>query len=63
MSKHVACKNDRRDAHKVSMGKPEAKKQLRRPRRRRKDKMKMGLQEVEWGGMDWIDLAQSRACG
>ena len=22
--------------------------------------IKMDLQEVEWGGMDWIDLAQDR---
>jgi hypothetical protein len=24
------------------------------------DNMKMDLQEVGWGGMDWIDLAQGR---
>ena len=24
------------------------------------DNTKMGLQEVGWGGMDWIDLAQDR---
>ena len=69
MSKHVACMNDRRDAHKVSMGKPEAKKQLRRPKRRREDKMKMGLQEVDgeaWTGLIWLrvgHVADACECG
>jgi hypothetical protein len=33
---------------------------LGRPRHRREDNIKMNLQEVEWGGMDWIDLAQDK---
>ena len=40
--------------------KPEGKKPLGRPRRRREDKIRMDIQEVEWRGMDWIDLAQNR---
>ena len=32
--------------------------QLGRPRFTRKDNIKMDLQEVGWGGMDWINLAQ-----
>jgi hypothetical protein len=31
-----------------------------RPRGRRKNNIKMNLQEVGFGGMDWIDLAQDR---
>jgi hypothetical protein len=31
-----------------------------RPRRRWEDNNKMDLQEVEWGGMGWIDVAQNR---
>ena len=31
---------------------------LGRPSRRREDNIKTDLQEVEWGGMNWIDLAQ-----
>ena len=40
------------------LGKPEGKRQLERPRRRREDNIKMDLQEVEGGGMDWIELAK-----
>jgi hypothetical protein len=31
-----------------------------RPRRRWEDNIKIDLQEVGWGDMDWIDLAQDR---
>ena len=41
-------------------GKTEGKKPLRRPRRRWEDNIKMDLQEVGCGGMDWIELAQDR---
>jgi len=43
----------------VSVGKPEGKNPLSRPKRRREDTIKMDLQEVDVG-MDWIDLAQDR---
>jgi hypothetical protein len=33
---------------------------LGRPRRRWEDNIKMGLQEVGYEGMDWIELAQDR---
>ena len=36
------------------------KRPLGRPRRRRKDNIKMDLLEVGCRGMDWIDLAQDR---
>jgi hypothetical protein len=36
------------------------KRPLGRPRHRWEDNIKMDLQDVEWGGMDWIDLAQDR---
>jgi hypothetical protein len=40
------------------MVRPEGRRPLGRPRRRWEDNIKMDLQEVGWGGMDWIDLAQ-----
>jgi hypothetical protein len=33
---------------------------LGRPRHRWEYNIKMNLQEIGWGGMDWIDLAQDR---
>ena len=40
-------------------GKLRDRKQLGRPRSRREDNIKMDLQEVECGRMDWIELAQN----
>jgi hypothetical protein len=42
------------------VGKPEEKRLLGRPRHRWVNNIKMDLREIEWGGMDWIDLAQDR---
>jgi len=42
------------------VGKPEGKRPLGRPRRKWEDNIKMDLQEVVCGDMDWIELAQDR---
>jgi len=42
------------------MGKPEGKRPLRRPRHRWEDNIKMTLQGVGCGVMDWIELPQDR---
>jgi len=42
------------------VGKPEGKRPLGRPRHRWEDNIKMDLQELGLGGMDWIELAQYR---
>jgi len=39
---------------------PVGKRSLGRPRRRWEDNIKMDLQEVGYGGMDWIELDQDR---
>jgi hypothetical protein len=51
---------ERRGAYRALVGKPEGRRPLGRPRRRWEGNIKMDLQEVGWGGMDWIDLAQDR---
>jgi hypothetical protein len=44
----------------VLVGKPEGKRPMGRPRRRWENNIKMDLQEVGCGGMNWIELAQDR---
>ena len=51
---------ERRGVHIALLGKPGGKKPLGRSRRRREDNIKLDLQEVGGGGMDWIDLAHDR---
>jgi len=51
---------ERRYVYSVLMGKPEGKRPLGRPKRRWDDNIKLDLQEVGCGSMDWIELAQVR---
>jgi len=51
---------ERRGVYRVLVWKPEGKRPLGKPRRRWKDNIKIDLQEVGCGGMDWIELAQYR---
>jgi hypothetical protein len=49
-----------RGAYRILVGRPEGRRPLGRPRRRWEDNIKMDLQEVGLGSMDWIDVAQDR---
>ena len=49
---------EKRCVYRVMMGKPEDRRPFGRPRRRQEDDIKMDMQDVGQGGMDWIDLAQ-----
>ena len=57
---HVARMGEERAVYRVLVGKPEGKIPLGRPRRRWVDNIRMDLQEVGCGYMDWIGLAQDR---
>ena len=57
---HVARMGERRGVYRVLVGKPEGRRPLGRPRRRWEDNIKIDLQEVGCGGMDWIHLAHDR---
>ena len=57
---HVARMGDRGGVFRVLVGKPERKRPFGRPRLRWKDNIKMDLQEVGCGVMDWMELAQDR---
>jgi hypothetical protein len=56
----VARTGEKRGAYRVLVGKPEGKRPLGRPRRRWVDNIRMDLQEVGCGYVDWIGLAQDR---
>jgi hypothetical protein len=51
---------ERRGVYNVLVGKTEGKKQLGRPGRRWEDNIKMDLQEVDGGSLDWIEMVQDR---
>jgi len=49
---------ERRGVYRVLVGKPEGKRQLGKPRSRWEENIKMDIQELGCGGIDWIELAK-----
>jgi hypothetical protein len=60
---HVVRMVEEKGAYRVLVGRPEGRRPLGRPRRSWEDNIIMDLQAVEWGYMDWIDMAQDRTGG
>jgi hypothetical protein len=60
MGRACSTNGGKRNAYRISVGKPEGKRPLGRPRRRWEDNINMDFREIGWCGMDWIDLAQDR---
>jgi hypothetical protein len=58
--REVGAMGETRNAYRILVGKPEGKRPLGRPRSRLVDNIKIDLREIEWDGMDWVDLAQDR---
>jgi len=59
-AQHVTRMVEEREVYRVLVGKPEGKRPLGRARCRWVDNIRMDLQEVGCGYMDWIGLAQDR---
>jgi hypothetical protein len=55
---HVARMVEKRTAYKLLVGKPICKRTL--GRRWWVDNIKMDVAKIDWGGVDWIGLAQKR---
>jgi hypothetical protein len=55
-ARHVARVGEKKNAHRLLVGKPDGKRPLRRARRRWLDNIRMDLGEVGWGDVDWIGL-------
>ena len=56
----MAHMDEKRRVYRILVRKPEGKRTLGRPRHRWVDNIRMDLQEVGCGCMDWIGLAQDR---
>jgi hypothetical protein len=56
MGRACSTNGETRNVYRILVGNPEGKRPLGRPRRRLVD----NIQEIEWDGMDWIDLTQDR---
>jgi hypothetical protein len=54
---HVKPMGWERNTNRILVRKPKGKRPLGRSRRRWENNIKIGLREIGWGGMDWIDLA------
>jgi hypothetical protein len=57
---HVARMGEKGNAYRLMVGKPEGKRPLGRPRCRWVDNIRMDLEEIGWGNVDWIVLAKDR---
>jgi hypothetical protein len=57
---HVARMGDGRDVYRVLVGRPEGKRPLGRPRRRREDNIKLDLREIGIDVSNWIQVVQDR---
>jgi len=49
-----------RGVYRILVGKPEGKRPLGRPRPRWEENIKINLEDLGYGGVDWIELAQDR---
>jgi hypothetical protein len=58
MGRACSMNGEKNMAYRILVGKPEGKRPLGRRRCRWVDNIKRDLKEIEWDGMDWIELAQ-----
>jgi hypothetical protein len=57
---HVARMGRKKYAYRLLMGKPKGKRSLGRPRRRWVNNIKIDVEEMEWGSVDWVGVARDR---
>jgi hypothetical protein len=58
MDTPCSTKRDKRNAHRILVGKREGKRLLGRLRCRWEDGINIDLRGIVWGDMDWVDLIQ-----
>jgi hypothetical protein len=60
MGRACSTNEEKRNAYRILVRKPEERRPLGRPRRRWADESKMDLRKIGWRDMEWIDLAHDR---
>jgi hypothetical protein len=60
LADHVASMRQMKKVYKILVRKPKGKRPSGRPRLRWEDNIRMGLRELGWEGVDWINLALDR---
>jgi hypothetical protein len=60
MDAPCSTNGEKRNTYRLLVGKPQGKRPLERPRCRWVDNIRMDLEEVGWGDVDWIGLAKDR---
>jgi len=60
---HVVRMGEERGVYRVLLGKPEGRRSQGRPRRRWVYNIRMDLQEVDWAGPGWRQVADACECG
>jgi hypothetical protein len=60
---HIARMEQKGNAYRILVGKPEEKIPLGRARCKCLAHIKIDLKEIEWNGMDWINLAEGTKSG
>jgi hypothetical protein len=60
MGRACSANREKRNAYRTLVRKSEGERPLERPIHRWVDNIKIDVSEIEWDGMDWIDLAQDR---
>jgi hypothetical protein len=60
MGRECSTDGENMNAYRLLVGKQEGKGPLGRPRCRWVDNIKMDFEEIGWGDVDWICLAQDR---
>jgi hypothetical protein len=60
MDRTCSTYREKSNSYRIMLGKLEVNRPLGRPRSKWEDDIKMDHEEIEWGGMDWIDLAHIR---
>jgi len=60
LARYVARMGEMRNVYNILVGKTEGERPLEKPRRRWEDNIRMDIREIDWEGVDWIELIQDR---